>query len=362
VVPEPYGVVLIIGPWNYPFQLLFSPLVAALAAGNVACLKPSELAPHTSAAVARLVRDAFPSDYVAVLEGGRDVSEALLRERVDYIFFTGSSTVGRAVMQAAAQHLTPVTLELGGKSPCIVCADADLDVTARRIVWGKCMNAGQTCVAPDFVLADRRIKEPLVEALRGALRQMYGESPRNSGDYGRIVNRRHFDRLVSYLSQGRVVYGGERDADDLFIAPTVLVDVDPGAQIMQEEIFGPLLPVLEFDGIDDALVLLRGRPKPLALYLFTRDRRVEEVVAAQTSSGGMCVNDVISHMLGKSVPFGGVGESGMGAYHGKFGFDTFTHYKPVLRRSWAPDLPLRYPPFRLSLRRLKAVYNLLMGI
>ncbi|MDX9972309.1 MAG: aldehyde dehydrogenase family protein [FCB group bacterium] len=361
VMPEPFGVALIVGPWNYPFQLLLSPLVAALAAGNVACLKPSELAPNTSATVARLVRDTFAPDYVAVVEGGQVVSEALLHERFDYIFFTGSTTVGRAVMRAAAEHLTPVTLELGGKSPCIVCADADLEVSARRIVWGKFMNAGQTCVAPDFILADRRIKAPLLEAIQRAIRQFYGDSPRDSADYGRIVNDRHFARIVGYLPQGRIVQGGDHDVRDRFIAPTVMVDVDPAAPVMREEIFGPVLPVLEFEEIEDALALLRDRPKPLALYLFTRDRAVEEIVSAQTSSGGMCVNDVISHMLGKDVPFGGVGESGMGAYHGKAGFDTFTHYKPVLRRAWTPDFSLRYPPFKLSRRWLKFIYNWLMG-
>lgn len=361
VYPEPYGVALIVAPWNYPFQLLFSPLVGAMAAGNCACLKPSEMAPATSAAVAGLVRETFPPEYIAVVEGDREVSEALLRERFDYIFFTGSAAVGQKVMEAAAKHLTPVTLELGGKSPCIVCADVDLDVAARRIAWGKTMNAGQTCVAPDYILADRRIAEPLVQALRRALSAFYGEAARTSPDLGRIVNRRHFDRLAAYLRQGRIVYGGDHDPEELYIAPTILADVDPDSPVMQEEIFGPILPVVPFDRVDDALSVLRARPKPLALYLFTNDRRLQERVLAETASGGVAINDTISHILGKDLPFGGVGASGMGAYRGKAGFDTFTHYKSVLRRSLRVDPSLRYPPPRLGLPRLKRVYRFLLG-
>lgn len=359
--PEPYGVALIVGPWNYPFQLLLAPWIGALAAGNCAVLKPSEFAPATAAVVAQLIGSTFPELLVQVVQGDRETGEALLRVKFDTIFFTGSTAVGRAVMTAAARHLTPVTLELGGKSPCLVCADARLDVAARRIVWGKFMNAGQTCVAPDFVLADRAIRPRLVAALQQALRAFYGESPRRSPDYSRIVNRRHLDRLIGYLGAGRVVQGGEHDADDLYLAPTILTDVAWDAGVMQEEIFGPILPVLDFDRIEDALARLRDRPTPLALYLFTRDSKTQSYVLANTRSGGVALNDTVTHMVGPNLPFGGLGESGMGAYHGRASFDCFTHSRSVLRRSLALDLKLVFPPPRVSLALLKRVSHLLLG-
>lgn len=359
--PEPFGVALIIGPWNYPLQLLLLPLVGAVAAGNCAVLKPSELAPHTAAAVAKLLREVFAEDYIAVCEGEREVAEALLRERFDKIFFTGSTKIGRSVMAAAAQHLTPVTLELGGKCPCIVCADAPLEVTARRIAWGKFMNAGQTCVAPDFVLVDRRIREELVRSLLQAIREFYGENPQQSPDYGRIINRRHFDRLTSLLGAGCVAHGGQHDAQDLYLAPTLLTDVPPESSVMQEEIFGPILPVLVFDQLADALALLRDRPTPLALYLFTQDRAAQERVLAEARSGGVCFNDTVVHILGKQLPFGGLGESGLGTYHGKASFDCFTHYRPAVRRSFRFDAKLRYPPPKVSLETLKRVGRFLLG-
>jgi aldehyde dehydrogenase (NAD+) len=361
VEPEPYGVALTIGPWNYPLQLLISPLVGALAAGNCAVLKPSEYAPHTAAAVAQLIRESFPEEYVAVALGERDVAEALLRERFDTIFFTGSTGVGRAVMAAAARHLTPVTLELGGKCPCLVCADAPLELTARRIAWGKFMNAGQTCVAPDFVLAEHRICQPLVEALKQAIREFYGDNPQLSADYGRIINRLHLDRLTGWLSCGQIACGGLYDARDLYLAPTVLTGVAAEAPVMQEEIFGPILPVLEFDRLEDALGSLRRQPAPLALYLFTRDRATQRRVLAVTRSGGVCLNDTIVHMLGKDLPFGGLGDSGLGTYHGKATFDCFTHYRSVLRRSLAFDPKFRYPPPRLRLAALKRACRFLLG-
>jgi len=354
-------VALIIGPWNYPFQLLLSPLVGALAAGNCAVLKPSELAPHTTIAIAELIRAIFPEEYVAVVPGERDTAEALLREKFDAIFFTGSSPVGRAVMAAAAQHLTPVTLEMGGKCPCLVCADAPLDIAARRIVWGKFMNAGQTCVAPDFVLVDRRVRVDLVESMKRVLREFYGDDPQRSPDYGRIVNRRHLERLGGYLEHGHIAHGGQHDPNDLYLAPTILTDVPLEAPAMRDEIFGPILPVLEFGQLDEALDLLRDRPTPLALYLFTRDRAVQARVLTATRSGGLCVNDTITHMIGKHLPFGGLGESGLGAYHGKASFDCFTHYRSILRRSFKPDLRFRYPPPRLSLAGLKRAYRFLLG-
>lgn len=361
IQPEPYGVALIIGPWNYPFQLLMAPLVGAMAAGNCAVLKPSECAPHTAAAIGQLIHATFPGEYLTVVPGERDTAEALLREKFDTIFFTGGNNVGRAVMAAAARHLTPVTLELGGKCPCLVCADAPLEITARRIVWGKFMNAGQTCVAPDFVLVDRQVRDGLLEAIKRAVREFYGDDPRHSPDYGRIINRNHFDRLTGYLGAGRIVQGGQHDAEDLYLAPTILTDVPGDAPVMREEIFGPILPVAEFDRLDAALASLRDRPTPLALYLFSPDRATQERVLAETRSGGVCLNDTVTHMIGKELPFGGLGDSGMGAYHGKASFDCFTHRRSVLRRSLAFDPRLRYPPPRVSLATLKRALRFLLG-
>lgn len=351
VLAEPFGVALIIGPWNYPFQLLFSPLIGAIAAGNCAVLKPSEFAPHTSAFIAKLIAETFPAEYIAVVEGDREISEALLREKFDTIFFTGSTAVGRAVMTAAAKHLTPVTLELGGKCPAIVCADAPLDVTARRIAWGKFMNAGQTCVAPDFVLADRRIRQPLVDALKQAVREFYSDNPQQSPDYGRIINRRHFDRLSAFATG---------DAADLYIPPTILTDASWDAPVMQDEIFGPILPVLEFDSLDEVLAKLRDRPAPLALYLFTNNRAIQERVVAGIRSGGVCINDTVVQIFGKELPFGGVGDSGMGRYHGKASFDCFSQQRAIVQRSMSFDMRFRYPPTRTSLETLKRAYRWLL--
>lgn len=361
VQAEPYGVALIMGPWNYPVQLLLAPLVGAIAAGNCVVLKPSEFAAQTAGAIAEMIGATFSEEYIAVVQGNREVAEGLLREKFDKVFFTGSSHVGRAVLSAAACHLTPVTLELGGKCPCIVCADAPLDITARRIAWGKFMNAGQTCVAPDFVAVDHRIAKPFLEAMQRVIKEFYGSNPRHSTSYGRIVNRGHFDRLVGLLACGRAVCGGERDAQDLYIAPTILTEVGIETPVMQEEIFGPILPVLEFVEIDQVLCLLRARPTPLALYVFTKDRVMEEHVLAQTRSGGVCINDTVSHMIGHGLPFGGLGESGMGAYHGKASFDVFSHCRSVLRRSFAFDPRMRYPPQRFGLRTLKRAYRFFLG-
>jgi len=355
VVPEPLGVSLIIGPWNYPFQLLFSPLVGALAAGNCAVLKPSELAPHTARVISSLIADTFSSDCVTVVEGGRQTAEALLMEKFEAIFFTGSTGVGKAVMSSAARHLTPVTLELGGKCPAIVCADAPLEVAARRLAWGKFMNAGQTCVAPDYVLVERPVFKLLVEALRGAVGEFYGDNPQVSPSYGRIVNRSHFDRLI------RCAPACQRDEEDLYIAPTILTGVSWDDPVMQEEIFGPILPVIPFDSIDEVLALLEDRPSPLALYLFTSDRRVQERILSGTRSGGVCINDTVVHMVGQDLPFGGVGESGMGRYHGKAGFDCFSHERTVVRRPTSFDFRFRYPPPKLSLEKLKKACRFLLG-
>jgi len=361
VQAEPFGVALILGPWNYPLQLLVSPLVSAIAAGNCVVLKPSELAPRTAEVITTLVRENFAEEYIAVANGGADVAEALLRERFDKIFFTGSTRVGRLVMAAAAKHLTPVTLELGGKCPAIVCADAPVELAARRIAWGKFMNAGQTCVAPDFVLVERGARDPFVGAMKKALHEFYGTDPARCEDYGRIINPAHFERLVSYLRDGTAVHGGRHDAKELFIMPTILTNVSPGAAVMQEEIFGPILPMLEFEKLDEALALLRDGPTPLALYVFTRDRATEARVLAEARSGGACVNDVVSHMVGAGLPFGGLGESGLGAYHGHAGFEAFSHRRAVVRRATWLDLPFRYPPQKISLTGLKRAMRFLLG-
>ncbi|MCF7675109.1 MAG: aldehyde dehydrogenase [Akkermansiaceae bacterium] len=357
--PEPYGLALIIGPWNYPLQLLLAPLVGSIAAGNCAILKPSEFAPHTAAVIGEIIGTAFSEEFIAVVQGEQATAEALLQQRFDTIFFTGSTTTGRAIMTAAARHLTPVTLELGGKCPCIVTADAPLATTARRIVWGKFMNAGQTCVAPDHVLVDQRIAGAFLAAAKQALREFYGADPQQSPDYGRIINRRHFDRLTRYLGDGKVICGGRHDAGDLYLEPTILTGVPWSAAVMRDEIFGPILPVLEFSNLDDVLSKLRERPTPLALYLFGTDRAVQDRVLAGSRSGGVCINDTVTHILGKKLPFGGLGESGMGAYHGRASFDCFTHRRSVLRRSLALDPPFRYPPPRVALKGLKRILRYL---
>ena len=360
VQAEPRGVALILGPWNYPVQLLLVPLVSAIAAGNCAVLKPSELAPRTAAAIAALIRETFAEQFIAVVPGGADVAEALLRERFDHIFFTGSTRVGRLVLAAAAKHLTPVTLELGGKCPVIVCGDAPVALAAKRIAWGKFLNAGQTCVAPDFVLVPRGTRAAFVAALKESLRDFYGADARQSADYGRIVNARHFERLLGYLRDGTMAHGGAHDPQDLYLAPVILTDVSPASPVMQEEIFGPILPVLEYDTLDEALAWLRGRPTPLAIYVFTRDRATEARVLAGTRSGGACVNDVVSHIIGSGLPFGGLGESGLGAYHGRAGFDAFSHRRSILRRALWLDPPFRYPPQKLSLPRLRRAVRFLL--
>jgi aldehyde dehydrogenase (NAD+) len=360
MVPEPRGMALIMGPWNYPLQLVLSPLVGALAAGCCAVIKPSELVPFTAEIIEKIIKDAFEERHVAVVRGDRTACQALLAQRFDSIFFTGSAPVGREVMAAASKFLTPVTLELGGKCPCIVCDDAALEVTARRIVWGKFMNAGQTCVAPDHVLVSRTMRDPLIAAMKTAMASFYPAGPRQSPDYARIINRRHFDRLVGYLGDGTIAHGGQNDADDLFIAPTILTDVSPDTPVMTEEIFGPILPIMDVHDVDEAFRSLRGKPDPLSAYIFTKDRTIQRRAAAEVRSGGMCINDVVLHLAGKDYPFGGLGESGMGTYHGKASFDVFTHFKPVLRCSTAIDMRFRYPPARLSLKTFKRIFRFLL--
>jgi len=342
---DPLGVVLIIAPWNYPLQLALAPLVGALAAGNCALVKPSEVAPASSAALAQLIPKYLDPACVAVVEGGVQETTAVLAERFDHIFYTGNGTVARIVMEAAAKHLTPTTLELGGKSPCIVDEDADLDVAARRIVWAKYFNAGQTCVAPDYILCHPAVESALLDRIRATLRDFYGDDPMRSPDYGRIISERHHKRLTKLLDSGEKVIGGESDVASRYLAPTVLRNVSPDSPVMADEIFGPILPVLTVANIDAAIAFINKRDKPLALYVFSRNRANVDRVLSETSSGGACINDAITHMVAHELPFGGVGPSGMGAYHGRASFDTFTHKKSVLDKANLLDAPIRYPPY-----------------
>lgn len=355
VRPEPMGVALIIGPWNYPLQLLLGPLVGAIAAGNCAVVKPSEFAPHTGAAVARLIGDIFPPEFIAVVQGDETTATELLREKFDTIFFTGSTRVGREVMSAAAKHLTPVTLELGGKCPAIVCADADIEITARRIVWGKFLNAGQTCVAPNHVWVDRRIERELNAAITKAIGEFFGDDPQRSAAYGRIINRRHFDRLCALIDGAQIEYGGVRAADDLYLAPTIVSRLAEDAPLLAEEIFGPILPLRMFDDLDQVITNERTQQVPLAMYAFTHDRKIQDQLLNEIRSGGACINDTIMHLVGRELPFGGLGESGMGASHGKASFDAFSHRRSIMRRPFKPDPAMRYPPARVGFAAFKRI-------
>ena len=349
--PEPYGNALIMAPWNYPFQLNIAPLVGAIAAGNTAVIKPSELAPHTSSVLADIIKKTFDPSYIAVVEGDAEVAQALLAEKFDYIFYTGGPRVGRIVAEAAAKNLTPVTLELGGKSPCIVDSDINIKYTARRIVWGKFFNAGQTCTAPDYLLVNATIKGKLVIEMLRTIEKFYGDKPDESPDFACIINRQHFDRLSGLLSEGTIISGGESDASSLYIEPT-LIETSLDSRLMEEEIFGPILPIITYRDLDEAIAIINERPKPLALYLFTNDEEKQERVLKKTSSGGVCINDTLIHGSTSTLPFGGVGESGMGKYHGKASFDTFTHYKSVMKGSFLFDNELRYPPYKESLLKI----------
>jgi aldehyde dehydrogenase (NAD+) len=347
----PLGVVLIISPWNYPVQLALTPLVGAISGGNCAVVKPSEIAAETSAVLAELLPKYLDNDAFLVVEGGVPETTALLEQKFDHIFYTGGENVGKIVMMAAAQHLTPVTLELGGKSPCVIDSDADLKVAARRIVWGKFTNAGQTCVAPDHLLAHRSIADRLVKLIGETIQEFFGEDPSQSEDYGRIISDRHFARLTGFLESGSVVAGGTVDPETRYFAPTVLREVAADSPIMGEEIFGPILPVLEVDSLDEAIDHINARPHPLALYVFTSNPRTAQRVLDETTSGGACVNDTLMHLAVPDLPFGGVGASGMGAYHGRASFDTFTHRRSVLSKSTRVDPSLRYPPYNAAKRK-----------
>lgn len=346
IVPEPLGVSLVIAPWNYPVQLALSPFAASIAAGNAVILKPSEMVPATSALLAELLGRHVDTEALAVVTGGPEVATSLLDQPLDHVFFTGSTTVGRLVAEAAARQLTPTVLELGGKSPAIVAAEADIDVAATRIAWGKGVNAGQTCIAPDYVLVDRRHRDALVDRLVAAFERFYGPRPMGSPDLAGIVNDRHLDRLEGLLAEhgGRVACGGQVDRKNRRVAPTVIVDPDPDTMLMQEEIFGPILPVLGVDDLDDAIDFVRGRPKPLALYAFGGDDTIRRVTMA-TSSGGVCANHVMFHIGPPELPFGGVGASGWGRYHGRAGFDALSNLKAVYERPLRPELRFIYPPY-----------------
>ena len=343
--PEPLGVVLVIGAWNYPLQLTLAGAAAAISAGNCVVLKPSELAPATSEVTARLVPKYLDPECVKVVEGAVPETTALLELPWDHILYTGGGNVGRIVMAAAAKHLTPVTLELGGKSPCVVMPDADLLTTARRIAWAKFTNAGQTCIAPDYVLVDAGTEQKLVPLLQQAVREMFGEDPKASDSYGRIVNERHFGRVSSLIESGDVAIGGQTDAGSLYIAPTVLTGVSADSAVMREEIFGPVLPIMRTDSLTDAIRFIRAGDKPLAAYIFTRDKASERRFIEMVSCGNMCINDAMMFMTVHELPFGGVGPSGMGNYSGEYGFRTFSHMKAVMRRGWWPDFDLRYAPY-----------------
>ena len=353
VVPEPFGITLIISPWNFPVQLTLGPLIAAIAAGNCAVLKPSPLAPATTVVIRSIVEQCFDPKFVAVIEGGAETAQALLDERFDHVFFTGGTATGRLVMQAAARHLTPVTLELGGKNPCLVDVDMDLEVTARRVVWGKFYNAGQSCVAVDYLLVDRRIKDQLLERILDTVRRFYGDNPAASPDYGRIISVSHVDRLAGLLSTGRILTGGHIDRMRRYIAPTIIDGIRGNEPVMADEIFGPILPVIAYDDLDHAVAFVNKRPDPLALYVFSRSRTLQERVLSRIPSGGACVNDVVLHFTVPSLPFGGVGESGLGKYHGKAGFNTFSHERSLLRNRFFADIILRYPPYRDHLKFIK---------
>ncbi|HRN77610.1 MAG TPA: aldehyde dehydrogenase [Candidatus Dependentiae bacterium] len=345
IVPEPYGVILIISPWNYPFQLTFLPLIGAIAAGNCIVIKPSEHAPHTTRIMNTIISKLFDPAYVSIVQGGIDVGQELLEQKFDYIFFTGSTRVGQFVMQAAAKHLTPLTLELGGKSPCIVHSDAHIPQTAQRLAWGKFLNAGQNCVAPDYALVHISQKYALIDHIKKTITQFFGDNPQTSSDYARIIDERHFDRLVPLLTQGSILTGGQYDRKDLYIEPTLLDNVDLTGSLMQEEIFGPLLPIITYEHIDEAISFINNKSKPIALYIFSRNKKIHNKIIQSTSSGNVGINDTILQAASSYLPFGGTGLSGFGRYHGKASFDIFSNQKSIFKKSLWFDNNLRYPPY-----------------
>ncbi len=357
ILKEPFGCVLIIAPWNYPIQLSLLPLVGALASGNTAIINPSELTPHTSELLEKLIGDYFEPNSVILFNGGVDVSSQLLELPFDYIFFTGSSRVGKIVMAKAAERLTPITLELGGKTPCIVDETADLEVTAKRIVWGKFVNAGQTCVAPDYLLVKESIKDELIEYLKSALVSLYGSNIKESPDYPRIITMDHFNRLVGFFEGEKIVFGGESDADTLYISPTILDEVTWDHELMKDEIFGPILPILTYSDLEDIVTQVRNAPRPLALYLFTSNDATEKFILENISFGGGAINDTIAQLGNHNLSFGGVGASGFGSYHGKASFDSFSHQKSIMKKSFLVDVPVRYAPYEGKMKWLKTIFR-----
>ncbi|MBU9722909.1 MULTISPECIES: aldehyde dehydrogenase [Bacillaceae] len=357
VYKVPYGVTLIIAPWNYPFQLAIAPLIGAIAGGNTVIVKPSEMTPNTSTVIRELIAETFDEKYIAVVEGDAETAKNLLEEKLDYVFFTGSVEVGKKVMAAAAKQLIPVTLELGGKSPAIIMKDANLKLAAKRIVWGKFINAGQTCVAPDYILVHEKNRRKLLKYLVKYIKKFYGEDVRFNDDYPKIVHEKHVDRLAAMLDETKVYYGGEHDRIARYMEPTIMIEVEEQDPVMQGEIFGPILPVLTFSNDYEVIERVRNRPSPLALYLFTEDKNTEDYILENLSFGGGCVNDTIMHLATPYLPFGGVGESGMGAYHGKYSFDTFTHEKSVLKATTSFDIPLRYGKSKASLKAMRKLMD-----
>lgn len=359
IYKEPYGQVLIIAPWNYPFQLAIAPLIGAVAAGNAAIVKPSELTPQTSAILNKIISKVFPENYVKVVEGDAGVSKALLREKWDYIFFTGSTNVGKIVYRSAAEHLTPVTLELGGKNPCIIDETAQLPLAAKRICWGKFLNCGQTCIAPDYIMVHKSIKDQFITELKKVIRKAYGDKVQISADYPRIVNQNHFERLLKLIENEQIIFGGETDASDLYIAPTLIDEPSLGSAVMKGEIFGPLLPVIGYDNLDEIETVLANYEKPLSMYIFSGNLKEAKRFMNKFSFGGGAINDTVVHIINKNLPFGGVGNSGIGSYHGKKSFDVFSHHKPVVRRANWLDLPLRYPPYKSKMNLVNYIKHFL---
>lgn len=353
ILSEPFGTCLILAPWNYPFQLKVSPAIGAIAAGNTVVLKPSEYAPYTSEIVAEIFEEVFEPGWVRVIEGDASVSKKLLEEKWDYVFFTGSVPVGRMVNQAIAKHLTPATLELGGKSPCIIHRSAKIGLAAKRIVWGKFINAGQTCIAPDYLLIDAAVKAEFVQAVKSEITSAFGEHPKTSPDFARIINQKNFERLSSLLHNEKCIVGGATDLDTLYISPTLLDEPSLDSEVMKDEIFGPILPVISYTSENEISEIINHYPKPLSLYVFSEEKKFSEMVLKDFSFGGGAVNDVLVHIANKNMPFGGVGNSGFGAYHGKYSFDTFSHKKSISKRATWLDVPLRYAPYGNKLKLVK---------
>lgn len=357
IYSEPYGNVLLIAPWNYPFQLAICPLIGAVAAGNKVTLKPSELSPKTSQIMAKIIAEVFDETHVKVVEGGIEVSEKLLAQPWDYIFFTGSVTVGKIVAKIAAQNLTPITLELGGKNPCIIDETANIKLTAKRIIWGKMMNAGQTCIAPDYLLVHYKVKEKLIASLQNEIKSAFGENPENSNDFARIINHKNWGRQIELLGDQEIIFGGQSNENTLYIAPTLINEPSLESKLMLEEIFGPILPILSYNLPSDIENIIYKYEKPLSFYLFSENKKFINEIIQNYSFGGGCVNDTVVHFGNHRLPFGGVGNSGIGSYHGKNSFDTFSHKKSILKKANWLDIPLRYAPYKNKLRFLKKILN-----